>query len=97
MAKCANCPSEAFFVYQVTANYGIDYCSRHVPKFLQAQKKSGALRRIEPVAPELVAEAVAAKSSKKKAAPVVEEPIVEPVVEAPVEEAPIVEETPTEE
>lgn len=96
MAKCANCPSEAFFVYQVTANYGIDYCSRHVPKFLQAQKKSGALRRIEPVAPELVAEAVAAKGSKKKAAPV-EEPIVEPVVEAPVEEASIVEETATEE
>jgi hypothetical protein len=102
MAKCANCASEAFFVYQLTANYGINYCSRHVPKFLQNAKRAGSLVKIEPVSAALVEEAVAAKTTKKKKeAPVVEEPIVElieePVVEAPVEEAPIVEEPATEE
>lgn len=80
MAKCANCASEAFFTYAITKTYGIDYCSRHVPKFLQAQKNAGMLplRLIEE--PVVEPTPTAPKTSKKKVA------VVEPVVEeAPTE------------
>jgi hypothetical protein len=54
MSKCANCPNEAFFTYALTDTFGIDYCSQHVPKFLQKQKNAGMLPlRVE--APEVVA------------------------------------------
>ena len=70
MAKCANCANEAFYTYAITAAFGIDYCSRHVPKFLQAQKNAGmlALRVETPVVPEPIVEPEI----------VVEEPVVEP-------------------
>lgn len=76
MAKCANCTSEAFFTYAITSKFGIDYCSRHVPKFLQAQKNAGMLPlRVEKV---------------DVPAPVVEEPVVEEleIPEVVVETAP---------
>lgn len=82
MAKCANCSSEAFYTYAITKTYGIDYCSRHVPKFLQGQKRAGMLP-LRVVKEEVVEPApTAPKTSKKKAT------VVEDVVEAPVEEAP---------
>lgn len=95
MTKCANCSSSAYFVYQMTENFAINYCSRHLPKFLLEQKRNLVLHRITPVDPELEA-AAPAKASKKKSAPA---PVVEePVVEAPVVEEPaVVEETPKEE
>jgi hypothetical protein len=34
MAICANCSSDALYVYQLSANYGINYCQRHLPSFL---------------------------------------------------------------
>ena len=34
MAICANCSSDALYVYQLTAEYGINYCQRHLPSFL---------------------------------------------------------------
>ena len=34
MANCANCSSDALYVYQLTADYGINYCQRHLPSFL---------------------------------------------------------------
>lgn len=80
MAKCANCTSEAFFTYAITGTFGINYCSRHVPKFLQAQKNAGMLPlRVDKPEPIIVVEPT----------PVVEEPIVEeePVVEPEIEEA----------
>lgn len=43
MAKCANCANEAFYTYALTKDFGIDYCSRHVPRFLHSQKVSGML------------------------------------------------------
>lgn len=88
MAKCANCSSEAFYTYAITKSYGIDYCSRHVPKFLQGQKKAGMLPLRRPVVEVVVDEPLVVeedvvlppkKSSKKKA-------VVEPLVEeAPTE------------
>jgi len=65
MAKCANCANEAFYTYALTVDFGIDYCSRHVPRFLQNQKVSGMLPLreqvvvVEPEAP--VVEAVLAE------------------------------------
>lgn len=75
MATCANCDQEAFFAYQVTAEFKIPYCSRHIPRFLGNPRESGNLVKIESETP---------KASKKKAETPVE---VEPVVE----EAPVVE------
>ena len=68
MSKCANCPNEAFFTYALTETYGIDYCSRHVPRFLHKQKNAGVmpLRVQEPAVVE-----EPKKAPKKK--PVVEE------------------------
>jgi len=34
MAICANCSSDALYVYQVNSVYGINYCQRHLPSFL---------------------------------------------------------------
>lgn len=34
MATCANCSSDALYVYQIASNYGINYCQRHLPSFL---------------------------------------------------------------
>jgi hypothetical protein len=34
MANCANCSSDALYVYQLTADYGLNYCQRHLPSFL---------------------------------------------------------------
>lgn len=81
MTTCANCSSEATFSYSVSADFSIPYCSRHVPKFLQAQRFSGALHTI--TAPVVVEEKT---SKKKKVSATVEETVVE--------EAPVVEETP---
>jgi hypothetical protein len=69
MATCANCSNEAFFVYQVTDSYGIDFCSAHVPNFLRSEKYAASLITLElPVIEEPV------KTSKKKSTdPVVEE------------------------
>ena len=61
MATCANCPNEAFFVYQVTDSYGIDFCSAHVPSFLRSEKYAASLIKLElPVVEETT------KASKKK-------------------------------
>lgn len=65
MAKCANCASEAFYTYAITTDFGIDYCSRHVPKFLHAQKVSGMMPLRTPVV-EVVEEAPAPKTTRKK-------------------------------
>jgi len=34
MANCANCSSDALYVYQITSDYGINYCQRHLPSIL---------------------------------------------------------------
>lgn len=72
MAKCANCTNEAFYTYALTATYGIDYCSRHVPKFLHIQKVSGMLPLRTPAVVEetVVEEPVVApkKTTTKKTA-----------------------------
>lgn len=69
MATCANCPNEAFFVYQVTDSYGIDFCSAHVPNFLRSEKYAASLIKLDLP----VIEEPAKSSSKKKSQPVVEE------------------------
>jgi hypothetical protein len=77
MTTCANCSNEAFFAYQITAEFSIPYCSKHIPKFLSSPASSHRLVKIE---------AAALKPAKKKAEPepvVLEEPVIE---EAPVEE-----------
>lgn len=86
MAKCANCVNEAFYTYAITPTYGIHYCSRHVPRFLAAQKNAGMLSlRVEE---EVVEKAPTPKKSKAKSEPVVEEVVEEPVVEV-TEELPL--------
>lgn len=78
MVKCANCSSDAFFAYVITAEFSIPYCSKHIPKFLN--KMSASLVKLSAVAPQ--------PSSKKKKvdAPVIEETVEEltPVFEEPV-------------
>ena len=65
MAICANCQSEAIYRYQVTDNYGINYCQQHLPSFLRPRRDAGLLAiPEEPV--------VEPKASKKKE--VAEEP-----------------------
>lgn len=86
MAKCANCTNEALYAYKVNASFTINYCPKHLPKFLASQRIAGLLKP----EPEVVAEAP--KSSKKsKTETVVEEPVVE---EPTVTEEPAVEDAP---
>ena len=80
MAKCANCTSDALYVYEVTSTFNINYCQYHLPVFLHKLQKSGSLKttaEFEAVKAEALA-AVASKSSKKK---VEETPVVEEVAE----------------
>jgi len=82
MTTCANCSSEAFFAYVLTASYNIPYCSKHVPKFLK--NMSSSLVKISELS-------IPSTSKKKKDTPVVKEPEIElPVVEEP--ELPVIEE-----
>jgi len=32
--SCANCATNAFYVYQVTDSFSIPYCQYHLPRFL---------------------------------------------------------------
>jgi hypothetical protein len=80
--KCANCESDALYVYEVTDTYGIPYCQYHLPVFLTKLQKSGQLKPadgFDQIKAEALA-AVAPKGSKKKDADI---PAVE---EAPAEE-----------
>lgn len=80
MAKCANCTSDALYVYEVTDSFNINYCQYHLPVFLHKLQKSGLLKttdEFEAVKAEALA-AVAPKTSKKKTE---ETPVVEEVVE----------------
>jgi hypothetical protein len=70
MATCANCSNDAFFVYQVTDSYGIDFCSSHVPNFLRSEKYASSLITLDlPV----VEETTTASKKKKSVEEVVEE------------------------
>lgn len=70
MAICANCNNEAYFVYQVTDSYGIDFCSAHVPNFLRSEKNAHLLVTLDlPV----VEEPQTVSPKKKSVDPVVEE------------------------
>ena len=96
MAKCANCINEAPYLYRVTPDFGIPYCSKHVPKFLLSELKAGNLH-----VPAVEAEVSAPSKTKASKAKVVEpevtlepEVLPEPVVEAPVVEEPVVVEEP---
>ena len=42
--KCANCDSPALYVYQITLDTHIEYCSKHLPKFLEPLRKAGNLK-----------------------------------------------------
>ena len=78
MATCANCPNEAFFVYQVTDSYGIDFCSAHVPNFLRSEKYAASLTVLElPV----IEEPAVSSKKRKTIEPVVEEAPAYPEVE----------------
>jgi hypothetical protein len=77
MSKCANCESDALYVYEVTDSFNIPYCQYHLPVFLNKLQKSGLLKttaQFDTLKAEAL-EAVAPKSSKKNTeeTPVVEE------------------------
>jgi hypothetical protein len=70
MATCANCPNEAYFIYQVTDSYGIDFCSAHVPNFLRSEKYAASLIKLDlPV----IEETTQVSQKKKSVDEVVEE------------------------
>lgn len=88
MVTCANCKDEASYTYRISITNKVNYCEKHLPRFL-ANRKDSALLALD-VPRETVVEP---KASKKKSEPVVVE---EPVVEEPVVEETVVEETPAE-
>lgn len=45
--KCANCESNAFYIYQLTAKTQLFYCNKHLPSFLAQAKKAGLLKTTE--------------------------------------------------
>lgn len=45
--KCANCPNEALFEYQLTAESSLFYCEKDLPKFLESRKRAGLLKLTE--------------------------------------------------
>lgn len=45
--KCANCDSAALYVYDPPRVLPTAYCAAHLPKFLRAAAKSGALTTTE--------------------------------------------------
>jgi hypothetical protein len=67
--KCANCQSDALWVYESPASDPIPFCDKHLPKFLRPQAKAGLLTRTENYA------AVAAEVAEVLAP---EEPVEEP-------------------
>jgi hypothetical protein len=70
MATCANCSNEAFFIYQVTDSYAIDFCSAHVPNFLRSEKYAASLITLDlPV----ITETTPVSQKKKSVETVVEE------------------------
>ena len=75
--KCANCDTDAFFVYQITLAKEIFYCGKHLPKFLNSRLKAGLIKTTDEwsTAKEEVQKAVAPEENeapkpkrKKKAA-----------------------------
>ena len=42
--KCANCDTDAFYIYQVTKAKDILYCSKHLPNFLEPRRKAGLIK-----------------------------------------------------
>jgi hypothetical protein len=92
MAKCANCEQDALYTYVISESFGIDYCSRHLPAFVEKNQSFVLIANVDTVQAEAIAEVAAAtKSGKKKAAdPVVEEPVDDaPAAEEPVADAPV--------
>jgi hypothetical protein len=87
---CANCASEAVYIYSIAPETRIAYCTRHLPSFLNKHKENNQLELAIPTEP--VASATPApkppKAKRKETAP---------VKEAPVEEAPAEEPAPAEE
>jgi hypothetical protein len=75
---CANCSAPALYTYKVSVTKGIDYCGKHLPRFLEARRKAGLLTLTEQHGVALdEAMTKLSKSKKKKTEPVVEEPVVE--------------------
>jgi len=69
--KCANCNSDAMYVYDISKKKSIPYCEPHLPAFLEARKIAGLLRTTDQYAAEAAAatEALANKAKTKKATP----------------------------
>ena len=91
MPKCANCPADAEFTYNVNGDLLIHYCETHLPKFLSGRKAAGELSLVivglvEPVVEEPVVEEPVKTSKKKATEPVVEETPVEEPAEEPAAE-----------
>ena len=43
LMKCANCDSDALYVYRVTLNKSVYYCGKDLPKFLEERRRAGLL------------------------------------------------------
>ena len=69
--KCANCDSNAMYVYDISKKKSIPYCEPHLPRFLEPRKIAGLLRTTDQYAAEAASaiEALAPKAKTKKATP----------------------------
>ena len=47
MTTCANCTTDALYIYVINDEVTTHFCAAHVPGFLQAQKKAGTLPTVE--------------------------------------------------
>jgi hypothetical protein len=41
--KCANCSSDALYVYRITKSKSVYYCGKDLPSFLEDRRKAGLL------------------------------------------------------
>ena len=45
--KCSNCDRDAFYLYQITKEVEVPYCSIHLPGFLEPRRKAGLIKTTE--------------------------------------------------
>mgnify|MGYP006298223507 CR=1 FL=1 len=77
--NCANCDSDALYVYQVTESKEFLYCGKHLPGFLEARRKAGNLKTTEAWEREKQSALTALKPVVIQVTKETEEPVVEEV------------------
>jgi len=66
--KCANCSTDAMYVYRITKTESVYYCGKDLPSFLEDRRKAGLLNITQALI-EAKEEVVEILSVPKKKAP----------------------------